>query len=53
MTKDYPIKFVLLIIVRIILLFSVGGVDIEYRKGPAVSGVSTSTCIGKRLNFKT
>jgi hypothetical protein len=53
MTKDYPIKFILLIIVRIILLFGVGGVNIEHRKEPAGGGVSTSTCKRKRLNFKT
>jgi hypothetical protein len=47
MTKDYPIRFILLIIVRIILLFHMSRVDIEHWKGPAVSGVSTSTCTGK------
>jgi hypothetical protein len=53
MTKDYPIKFVLLIIVRIILLFGVGGVNIDHRKVLAVSGISTSICTGKGLNLKT
>jgi hypothetical protein len=53
MTKDNPIKFVLSVLVRIILLFGVGGVDIDHWKGPAASGVSTPTCTRKRLNFKT